>query len=401
MVQIPITLPMDATTAALTLLDCLERDDLAGLKACTQALRQQALELWQDGPELIERAAALNHPLALRELLQLGASEHQPLDIFGRYQHDFFLRLADDCLQSGRIASLLELLIHGVPLPALNHDNALVERLACAAITQFKLDDGSVLTLAKACQTNRGAFLVQALHSQSVSLVQALASLCVSKQAYGASQLGEAALVAAARAGASWALRTLVAAGAKPSVGLRNSGYALHAALRCEGLTAPERADLVHELLRVGAVPELRDPNGLDAYALAQALGEHASQQVLREHGLDYGPRQSREARSRKVRDLCFIYDKADGLIYRIGQPDVPFMSGGDYDGPSPCSLEQFREDFQLVARRRNCSFAWFEPFLLQLEQGQEFGYKELIAKAPHCRIVHFNETSNWSQMVD
>lgn len=392
---------MDAMSAALVLLDCLERDDLAGLMACTQALRLESVELWRDGPELIERAAVLDRPQALRALLQLGANKHQPSDLFGRYQHDFLLRLADSCLQGGRMRSLLELLLHGVPLPALNHDSALVERLAIAAVTEFALDEGSVVTLANACNTNRGAFLVQALHSGRVSLVQALASVCVSKQAYGASQLGEAALVAAAQAGAGWALRTLVAAGAKPSVGLRHSGYALHAALRCERLTTPERAELVHALLRVGAVPELRDRDGLDAYALAKALGEHASAQVLREHGLDYGPRQSREARARQVRDLCFFYDKADGLIYRIGQPDVPFLSGGDYDGPAPCSIEQFRVDFECVAKRRDCSFAWFDPFLRQLEQGREFGYKELISKAPYFRIVRFSETTNWSQMVD
>ncbi|MCC6559761.1 MAG: hypothetical protein IT478_00265, partial [Xanthomonadales bacterium] len=120
------------------------------------------------------------------------------------------------------------------------------------------------------------------------------------------------------------------------------------------------------------------------------------------EHGRDYGPRQSREARARGVRDICLIYDKADGLIYRIGQPDTPFLAGGDYDGPCPCSVEQFRADYEQVQKRRpEYPLDWFEPFLARLERGQEFSYSELFRQAPHIRFVRFDATSNWSQMVD
>jgi len=399
--ELLLTTLMDATAGALALLDCLERDDIAGIKACTQTLRREGIVLRQDGLELIERAVALERLEALRELLHLGSNERQPFDLFGRYHYDFLVQLASNCLESGRIRILLELLTLGAILPPLNHDYALVDRIAKAAVDEFELHDNSVVALARTCKTNQGAFLVQALRAGRVPLVQALASICTSNQTYGASRLGEAPLIAAAQAGAIWALRDLVAAGAKPSVGLRNYGYALHFALHCEQLPPSERAELVHELLRVGAVPELRDCEGMDAYKLAESLGDRPSLQVLREHGLAYGPRQSREARARHVRDLCFFYDKADGLIYRIGQPDVPFLVGGDYDGPCPCSVEEFRLERERVAKRREFSLAWFEPFLQRLEKGQEFGYKELISKAPHFRIVHFDETTNWSQMVD
>jgi hypothetical protein len=76
---------VDATASALALLDCLERDDLAGLKAGVRELRRQRVELGRDGLELVEHAVALERPEALGELLRLGASDHV-FDLFGRYQ---------------------------------------------------------------------------------------------------------------------------------------------------------------------------------------------------------------------------------------------------------------------------------------------------------------------------
>jgi hypothetical protein len=278
----------------------------------------------------------------------------------------------------------------------------MVDRIARAAIVESALDDQGIATIARACGTHRGAFLLHALQQGRWASVQHLAAICTRPQNFGASSLADVPLVAAAEAGATPVLAALVAAGAKPNIQLRGHGYPLRKAVVCPSLAPLPRSQLVHELLRLGAVPELRDSKGRDAYALAEAQGNVEVIDVLRRHGLAYGPRQSREARALGVRDICLLYDKADGLIYRIGQPDVPFLEGGDYDGPGPCPNESFRVQFERVRHRRSeASLAWFEPFLDRIERGQEFGYQELIASAPDLRIVRFDQTSNWSQMVD
>ncbi len=392
---------MDATAVALELLDALERDDLPRLRSGVQRVRKERVALRRDGLDLVESAVRLDRAEALRDLLDLGRSG-QIYDLFGIYSRALLTQLAEACLATGKLRCLIELLMLGEVLPPLGHDVALVDRVAMAVVAEMQLEDERVASVVAACGTNRGAFLVQALRCGRLPLVQRLAATCTSAQEYGASALGEVPLVAAAEAGVIDALRLLVAAGAKPNVAWRRHGYPLHFALRCARLAPAERAELVHELLRLGAVPELRDADGLDAFALAAQRHDNEAGQVLREHGRDYGPRQSREARARGVRDICLIYDKADGLIYRIGQPDTPFLSGGDYDGPCPCSIEQFRADYEQVRKRRpEFPLDWFEPFLARLERGQEFAYDEFHRQAPHIRFVRFDTQSNWSQMVD
>lgn len=392
---------MDTTASALTLLDCLERGDLDGLRAHARALRRERVNLRADGLELIERAVALERVECLHELLRLGSSGLM-FELFGHYHREFLARVATECLHSGRIRVLIELLSVGPVLPQLGIDAALVDRIARAAIVEFALDDDHVATLVRACGTNQGVFLVYALGADRLSLVQRLAQSCTSAQSWGASLIGEVPLIAAAEAGHIAALRVLVAAGARPNIALRGRGRALHFAVCCERLSGTERAELVHELLRLGAVPELCDAHGMDAYALAASRQDSEVMKVLSEYGRAYGPRQSREARARGIRDICLHYDKADGLIYRIGQPDVVFFSGGDYDGAYPCKVEEFRVAFeQLRKRRQEIVLEWFSPFLSMLERGQEFPYHDLYMRAPNIRLVRFNESSNWSQMAD
>ncbi len=392
---------MDATEGALALLDCLERDDLAALERVARELRQTRVVLKNDGLELIDRAVALDRWPALRPLLMLGASD-QPDVLFGVWCHDFLTQRAKRCFDSGRMRTFLELLALGAHLPSVDHNDVLVERVAEAALVEFAMEDEGVLAIVNRCQTQRGAFLVRALRLGRSELVRQLAGLCTSSQNYGANRRADGPLVAAAEAGAAGSLRALVEAGAKPNVALRGSGYPLHFAVRCTRLSAADRGELVHELLRLGAVPELRDAHGLDAYALAASLQDSEVSRVLREHGRSYGPRQSREARARGVRDVCLLYDKADGLIYRIGQPDVPFMDGGDYDGPIPCSVTQFRTSYEQVRKRRpGHELDWFEPFLVRLENNQEFAYADFLKRASRISLKRFDETSNWSQMVD
>ncbi|MBI2398468.1 MAG: hypothetical protein HYV17_11790 [Xanthomonadales bacterium] len=392
---------MDATAVALELLDALERDDLPRLRSGLQRVREARVALRRDGLELVESAVRLDRAEALRELLCLGAGG-QIYELFGIHSRALLTGLAEACLARGQMRCLVELLMLGEVLPSLGHDVALVDRVAAAVVAEMQLEDERVVSVVAACGTNRGAFLVQALRCGRLPLLRRLAATCTSAQEYGASVLGEVPLVAAAEAGFTAALGALVAAGAKPNVAWRRHGYPLHFALRCARLQPAERAELVHELLRLGAVPELRDADGLDAFALAAQRHDNDAGRVLREHGRDYGPRQSREARARGVRDVCLIYDKADGLIYRIGQPDTPFLSGGDYDGPCPCSVEQFRADYEQVRKRRpEYPLDWFEPFLARLERGQEFAYDEFHHQSPHIRFVRFDTSSNWSQMVD
>ena len=243
---------------------------------------------------------------------------------------------------------------------------------------------------------DRLPFLYYAIDADRPELVGAVLPLCQPPRPWVA-RLWELPLLAAVERGRCELLRPLVSFGARVSQCLYDDGLTpLHRAVLKDNIAPSARAELVHELLRLGAVPELHERGGMDVYALAQTRGERETLAVLREHGVSYGPRQSREARRAGIRDVCLTYHKAAGFIYRVGQPDLPFVEGGDYDGAFPCDAERAVEVFERLTRDRGYDLDWFEPFLHRIVTGEEFAFDELKKYVGKFSLHLFSERNNW-----
>ena len=56
------------------------------------------------------------------------------------------------------------------------------------------------------------------------------------------------------------------------------------------------------------------------------------------------------------------LYDKADGLVYRIGEPGGIFFVGGDYDGAAPTDTRGAADEFERINARRHDTRAKSTP---------------------------------------
>lgn len=263
--------------------------------------------------------------------------------------------------------------------------------------TMRGLGDGAVIERALSDHFRRSTWLGLCIAEGRWKPAAALVPTATSSQQYGADHLRDAPLFLAASMGAVALLPALVSAGACPNMALRKRGHPLHAAIGAAQLTPARRLETVATLLRLGAVPELQDPHGRNAYLLARADAALAS--LLREQGGAYGPRQSREARALGVRDVRLRYERADGLIYRIGLPDMPYVIGGDHDGPMPCSLAEFEREFR--SHQGDPAVQAFAPFMAQISAGEEFGFAALADALPARCLSRFDERPTWGMMID
>lgn len=163
------------------------------------------------------------------------------------------------------------------------------------------------------------------------------------------------------------------------------------------------RTDCVERLLQLGAIPERQTAAGMDAYALARQRGLHEVAAGLSKRGLDFGPRHAREARRKGVRDLCFYYAKANGFIYRVGTPDMPFLIGGDHDGAYPCTASEARAHLDALSRHPGADqpLRAFSPFLDLLVAGREFSFAELMRKGGMFSMHGFAERNAWGWAAD
>lgn len=202
-------------------------------------------------------------------------------------------------------------------------------------------------------------------------------------------------LILAAQRGLSDLIGPLVNAGLSVNSSDSNRRTALHHAIRSGEVDPAARARTVRVLLENWAVPQLLDCDRASAYRMAEATGCARLREILDEHGLRHGPKQSREARAAGVRDVCLTYDKADGIIYRIGIPDQPFLEGGDYDGCMPCSVEQAASAFERV-RKGWPRIDWFAPFLEMLRAGREFSFSLMLRRATGASLYAFDKPANW-----
>ncbi len=174
----------------------------------------------------------------------------------------------------------------------------------------------------------------------------------------------------------------------------------MHRAIDASEAGSAEQVRAVRALLRLWAVPELRIDTGQDAYQLARERNLLEVQALLREQGLAFGPRQSREARAAGIRDICLWYDKARGFIYRIGEPHLPFLAGGDHDGPRPCAGLAVLGELDLVRRLSGRELGWLEPFLQAVLRGREFALDTLLENRDRFSMHRFDARSSWSRLV-
>lgn len=177
----------------------------------------------------------------------------------------------------------------------------------------------------------------------------------------------------------------------------------LHRVVAMKDGDADARADFVERLLELGAIPERETVSRLNAYQIARRDGSSAVQKRLNAKGVAFGPRQSREARKAGIRDFCFFYTRAEGFIYRIGTPEIPFLIGGDHDGSYPCSYMEARKELDRMLKHpeQGKILQWFSPFLDRLLLGEEFSFNDLKEKAMGSGWHRFSDRPSWSWSSD
>jgi hypothetical protein len=377
------------------ILRCLDAGDPADVRALADAAR--AAPSAAAAGTVACRAIASGDEAMVRAVLDLGIDPDTRVPI-GHERNP--VTLASYALRrgQGRIATAL-VERGGTPSGAGVDDQTFVT-VARDVMEQPELDRGALDRIIECAHGGvRSAFVSAAIGAGRTGLAESLIDAGV--------PLGgtlpyswEMPLHAAGRCGAVSVIERLVQRGLPVNARDRERRTALHHAIASESLATDARVRTVRVLLRLWAVPELLTDGGLDAYALARERDLPEIQAVLREEGLTHGPRQSREARAAGVRDIRLRYDKAFGFIYRIGEPDQPFLAGGDYDGPQPCSGLAARAAFDAVRELSGRDLAWFEPFLDAVLRGREFGYEELLRHRARFRAYRFDESSNWSRML-
>jgi ankyrin repeat protein len=150
--------------------------------------------------------------------------------------------------------------------------------------------------------------------------------------------------------------------------------------LQLLALGVGDAAAIGSRLLELGA-----DPARAAAFADAQGRGELAAQ--LRAMA-DVAPfRWQREARARRITQVVFTMDKADGVIFNPTDPDHPLLVGGDYDGPRPMTASRGLWEMQgsglfdrLPAAQRQ--------IIEKLAAGEDFGIDEALAAAGDRRRI-------------
>lgn len=112
------------------------------------------------------------------------------------------------------------------------------------------------------------------------------------------------------------------------------------ALLRSQSLSEDDLIRVGKELIDLGANPfrvYRLYPSAINA---AKSLSLDTFAKALEKFGSSFGPTYVREARRQGIKDLCFFYDKADGLIFRVSDTHFPFFVGGDYDGAYSMDIE-------------------------------------------------------------
>lgn len=361
------------------------------------AAREQKMSAASDPVERIRRAIDTGDEAQVKAELDLGVDPDTRVR-FGHEPHP--ITLASYALRRAQGRIVAALVERGGTPSAAGVDDETFVRLAREVMERPELDRGSVDRLIECAPVGvRSAFVAAAISAGRTGLAESLIDAGVP---VGGSlpYPWEMPLHAAGRCAAVSVIERLVKRGVPVNARDRERRTALHHAIASEPLPIDARVRTVRMLLGLWAVPELRTDAGIDAYALARERDLPEIQAVLREEGLAHGPRQSREARAAGVRDIRLCYDKAFGFIYRIGEPDQPFLAGGDYDGPQPCAGFAARAAFDAVRGQPGLDLDWFEPFLEAVLRGREFGYEELRRHRARFRAYRFDERSNWSSML-
>ena len=86
-----------------------------------------------------------------------------------------------------------------------------------------------------------------------------------------------------------------------------------------------------------GANPNTLNSAGDTAAQIARLRGLDDLASLPDDPALQTVPSYVRDARALGIRDICLLYDKADGFVFCISYPDEGFLVGGDYNGMFPC----------------------------------------------------------------
>jgi hypothetical protein len=172
---------------------------------------------------------------------------------------------------------------------------------------------------------------------------------------------------------------------------------ALASLVESEHLSESEMITVAAKLLGWGAHPLRKRHGHQDAPTIARARGLNKIARFLEENYSMYGPAYVREARKRKIKDLCLHYNKANGLIFRIADFDFPFFVGGDYDGAYPTTA---KDAWSIATKEGGDSnftcVEWFLPFLERIAAGQEISFDSLMKFQSRFSIYTDEQPSNW-----
>lgn len=399
---------MEPGELAVRMFDCLTREDELGFAALCLQPGAGGLAPRRDGRELLTHAVLRGQARPAHALLELGVDPNIPVQHWQNTNPATtpLIRLA---VLQGRGQIALDLFRHGARIhaarfmnmvpadddPTADHSDPLGWRFAqdivlapgvgFEEIAELTTDFTQCSPIALAC-----AAMVTGRNDLATQFIGRRNGLRWSR-----SDPWLSPLILAAQRGLDHLIAPLVRGGIAVNSSDRNRRTALHHAVGSE-LSDPEsQLRTVRVLLECSAIPELLDGDRMNAYRLAASSRRTALVELLDKEGRQHGPQQSREARASNVRDVCLRYDKAEGLIYRVGIPDQPFLEGGDYDGCGPCSIEHAAATLERL-RQASPHLAWFAPFLEMLRVGREFPFDRLVRSSAAAEFYGFDRPANW-----